>query len=76
MSNRPRYDFINKDMFDNLETTIQTLYVHGAKDDFTSEGMPKVSVVNHIYTGKATRAEIDKIWKKLYGHSTAHRFQR
>ena len=56
--------------YHNLEQVIRYLHEHGETDDFTADGLPKVSVVNKYYTKDATRDEIDKTWYKIFGTST------
>ena len=58
-------------LFNNLKSIIKYLYTNGHPDDFTKEGMPKVSVVNKHYTDTATREEIDEMWFELYSYSTS-----
>ena len=57
-------------LYHHLKPILQYLHDHGGPQEFTENGLPKVSVVNQHYTDTATREEINKMWRELYGYST------
>lgn len=62
---------VNEIPYTDLEVVIRKLHRLGEPEDFTVDGLPKVSVVNFWYSGTATRDQIDDMWYRLYGFETS-----
>ena len=61
--------------FNNLVLAITYLYNSGVYEDFTKNGLPKISAVKKVYDGIVDRELIDECWRRLYGYSTFRKGQ-
>ena len=61
--------------FRHLDEALVYLYNSGVYDDFTKQGLPKLSAVKRIYDGLVDREYIDRAWCRLYGYSTFRKGQ-
>ena len=56
--------------FRHLDAALKHLYNEGVYDDFTKDGLPKLSAVKKIYDGLVDRQYVDRCWRNLFGYST------